>query len=88
MKFRKMFTGRGNRQRRRWLRGELLVPGGPLYDCAWVDVIGKCYFVVAKLVDLPLGEWSNVLGYGIVSDGMGWQLASDVAAAGPQTLGR
>jgi hypothetical protein len=87
VKFQKMFTGEGASRRRRFL-GELLGPGGPLHDRASVYVIDKHYFVAAKLVSLLLEERFNALGYDIDSNGVGRQLALDLATEGPRALGR
>ncbi|MER8073763.1 DUF3800 domain-containing protein [Streptomyces sp. NPDC094034] len=87
VKFQKMFTGGGAGRRRRIL-GELLAPGGPLHDRASVYVIDKHYFVAAKLVDLLLEERFHAMGYDIVSNGVGRQLALDLATEGPRALGR
>ncbi|MFD8096858.1 hypothetical protein [Streptomyces malaysiensis] len=87
VKFQKMFTGGGAGQRRRLL-GELLAPDGPLHDRASVYAIDKHYFVAAKLVDLLLEERFHALGYDIVGNGVGRQLALDLAIEGPRALGR
>ncbi|MFJ4624637.1 DUF3800 domain-containing protein [Streptomyces sp. NPDC088812] len=86
-KFQKMFTGGGAGRRRRLL-GELLRPGGPLHDRASVYAIDKHYFVAAKLVSLLLEERFHALGYDIDSNGVGRQLALDLATEGPRALGR
>lgn len=87
VKFQKMFTGGGAGHRRRLL-GELLASGGPLHGRASVYAIDKHYFVAAKLVDLLLEERFHALGYDIVSNGVGRQLALDLATEGPRALGR
>ncbi|MGX8909646.1 hypothetical protein ACR820_31175 [Streptomyces netropsis] len=87
LKFQKMFAGPAA-GRRQHLLGDLLAPGGPLYDRASVYVIDKHYFVAAKLVDLLLEERFNAMGIDIVMNGVVRQFTLYLATEGPRAMGR
>jgi hypothetical protein len=80
------FAGRG-RQRRLDILAAAIGPGGPLADRAGVYLIDKRYFIVGKVIDLLLEEYSHARGVDLYSGDQARQLARSLFNEGPRALG-
>jgi hypothetical protein len=86
IKFQRSFSKPGDAWRRDVL-AELLSASGTLADRTMLYVIDKRYMIVAKLVDLLIEERYHALGLDIVSNGIGRDIAIDLATLGPKATG-
>lgn len=86
IKFQRSFTKPSDAWKRDIL-AELLSPSGTLADRTMLYVIDKRYMIVAKLVDLLIEERYHAVGIDIVSNGIGSQIAIDLATWGPKAVG-
>lgn len=66
----------------------LLGPDGPLYGNAFVHLTEKAYFVVARVLDLILGQSVDAASAGLAADPRLTALATTLIRQGPEAFGR